>query len=165
MLKNKTEVYSVDEWKLLRAGIVPQKDKGNRKIKNATKISSGGVSFDSKLEKAMYDKLTLLGVRFEFKKKFVIIPGFVYLDKKVREITWTPDFFFPDIELVLDTKGFPDAKFPIKLKLFKMYCIQHNTPYAIWIVKDKHQVDAAAFSIKECVDNQTNVKFISTFSV
>lgn len=167
MLKNKTEVYTVEEYKLMRAGgLMPGETKSkNRKIMNATKVSSGGVTFDSKLEKAMYDELTSLNIEFCFKPKFVIMPGFYYQGKKVREITWTPDFFFERLNLVLDTKGFPDSKFPLKLKLFKRYCTDCGVDYSIWVVKDKRGIRDAAFFIKDCVDNQTDVKLLEKFSV
>jgi hypothetical protein len=101
----------------------PKKNKyGNEKFE------VDGQKYDSKKElkgKNILDRLMKAGYvkSYEMQVKYVLQEGFRNtLGKKNREITWTADVVVIDSndkEYVIDFKGFPDQKFPIKRKLFE----------------------------------------------
>ena len=90
----------------------------NKKIMGATKCIYKDIKFDSKLELNFYRYLELQGIDFIHQQKYVIQEGFRFEGKKIQEITWTPDFYFPDKQVIVDTKGFATEVFRIKQKLF-----------------------------------------------
>lgn len=114
----------------------------NKKIKNAKKHIYNGITFDSGLELKMYQKLSMFRVPFVFKRKYVLIEAFKYGNKSYREVTWSPDFVFDDLKIVVDTKGFPDAVFPLKLKLFHRYLNVNNMlGWTVEILSNEAEVD------------------------
>ncbi len=95
----------------------------NVRVKNAKKIVSNGIKFDSKLEKYMYDLLIEKNINFEFQHTIVLQDKFKFKNKSYRAITWRADFYLPDHKMIIDTKGFPTEIFKLKLKMFyhKLY--------------------------------------------
>lgn len=92
--------------------------KENKKVRNATKIVWEGIKFDSKVELKFYQFLKTLKIPFEFQKTFVLQDSFILNNKKIREITWTPDFFFNDYNFVADTKGVSTQQVVLRQKMF-----------------------------------------------
>lgn len=90
-----SEIMTVDELKALWQGDAP---KGNSKIKNATRNERNGVVFASKVERFMYDLLTMHGIDFEFQKRYVLQEGFRYNGEAIRPVTYTTDFWLPGHE-------------------------------------------------------------------
>lgn len=94
------------------------------KVKNATKVEYDGVKFRSKLEFYMYKLLKDAGLKFEYEKhKFVLVGSFTFGYEKIREVTYLPDFlvYGEGKTIVVETKGYRNDAFPIKLKLFKRH--------------------------------------------
>lgn len=111
-----SEIMTVDELKALW-----QRDesKGNRKVKNATRNERDGVVFASRLERFMYDLLKMHGIGFEFQKRYVLQEGFRYNGEAVRPVTYTTDFWLPDHNMVIDTKGHKTQQGVLRIKMLK----------------------------------------------
>lgn len=122
----------------------------NKKIRNATKKSSNGITFKSLLEKNIYNVLLEQGFKPLYEPKtFLLWDGFKpitpYYDKettkqrnkrdkdsskqlilkssKIVGIRYTPDFYFKykDINIYIEAKGVENDVFYIKKKLFIKY--------------------------------------------
>ena len=90
------------------------------KIANATPLTYNKIKFKSKLEVFMYKQLRAAKIKFDYEKQtFVLIEGFTYMGKKIRSITYTPDFVLKDYPIIIETKGFMTEVFRIKMKLLK----------------------------------------------
>lgn len=98
--------------------------KPNRKVKNATKTTIDGITFDSKLESTMYTLLRGSGLTFERQKVYVLQQKFRYGKEAVRAITLTVDFYLPEKNMIVDTKGFANERSPLKYKMLKWYFCQ-----------------------------------------
>ena len=128
----------------------------------AKKAEYKGITFNSTLEKdfAMFldgKPIRYKGVGYYHKpvnweyesKEFELIPQEEWVDKTEKDtrvktivrnkkhtlqrVIYTPDFYLPDYNLIIETKGFQfdDALFHMRLRLFK-----HKYPHcAIWIVR------------------------------
>jgi hypothetical protein len=107
----------------------------------ATKVQADGLTFDSKLEYFAYLKLREMGIRFEFKNCYTILPTFKYNGKTIRKMTWTPDFELTDHNLILDTKGYANDRWSVKLKVIQKFF--HETkedPPQILTAKNQKEV-------------------------
>jgi hypothetical protein len=114
----------------------------NRKIINATPTVEGGVAFKSKLEASIYRVLVQEGLNPRYEEhKFPIWSGFkptvpfyernrrtrsIRLnDKKIIDITYTPDISFEygkhTIYVEVKPDGFTNDVYPYKQKLFRKY--------------------------------------------
>lgn len=110
----------------------------NKKIKNASEITSSGIKFKSHLESMIYRVLTENGITPEYESKtfeFVpklrpTIPFFNRVSKifgldmrPIRPITYTPDFIFKynGILVIIEVKGFENDVFYVKKNLFRRY--------------------------------------------
>lgn len=92
----------------------------NKRVKNAQKsIAQDGTPTDSRLEAYMYDLLKSEGIPFFYHHRFVLQPGFIQKGKKIREITWTADFYFEKLGMVVDTKGYSTEIATMKVKMFR----------------------------------------------
>lgn len=144
----------------------------------AKKAEYNGIIFDSKLECDFAQFLdgrliTYKGenyyhkpIKWEYEsKEFELIPQEQWIDRTERDTTvkkilrnkkhtlpriiFTPDFFLPDYNLIVEVKGFQfdDSLFALRLRLFK-----HKYPNAIiWKVtshKQFMQIDAVLENIK-----------------
>lgn len=94
-------------------------DKGNKKVRNATKSVVDGVKFDSNLEKTMYDLLTGAQIDFQFQKQYILQQKFRYGTAAIRAITLTVDFYLPERNMIIDTKGYANDVAPVKYKMLK----------------------------------------------
>lgn len=104
----------------------PVKNKINR-----TKITEHGITFDSTLERYLYNLLLAEGIEFEFQVEFVIQEAFKYRHESILPIKIRPDFFIPSHNLLVDTKGFQMADGKLKYKMLKFLLHNSNTEYRI----------------------------------
>ena len=144
MVKQETMRY--DEFRALQRGKVPQ---GNRKVLNATKTERNGVTFDSRVEQFMYDLLTMHGIRFEFQKRYELQEGFAYAGEKVRAITYTVDFWLPEYDTIIDTKGVMTQQGAMRIKLLKHRFAMKGLQPRIELPKDKDQCVALVRGLLE----------------
>ena len=110
----------------------------NKKILNASKNTVDGIQFKSRLEAMIYKTLKDKGIDVKYEpKRFVVWEGYrptvPFYDKdkntallklnnkKIIDITYTPDFIFKynDIIVVMEAKGIENDVFYIKKKLFR----------------------------------------------
>lgn len=128
----------------------------------AKKVTYKGIEFDSKMEAdfAMFLDGNIINykgsksyhkpVKWEREShSFELIPQEIWVDKTEKDTTvktiqrnkkhtlqsviYTPDFYLPEYDLFIETKGkqFDDALFHLRLRLFK-----HKYPNVkIWIIK------------------------------
>lgn len=110
----------------------------NKKVKNATVIEYNGIEFKSKLEVTFYKMLLLAGFKPQYEKRtYLLSEGFkptipfytkdkklklLKLDmKKLRDMTYTPDFTFNynGRLIIIEAKGKENDTYPLKRKLFR----------------------------------------------
>ena len=141
----------------------------NKKVKNASKVDinlnpitekipewrkkhPGEIYFDSVLEGQFYWYLKNNNIKFTLKPKVKVIDKFKYHNSTERTVVWNPDFAIntKPIPIIIDTKGYPNDAFPLKLKMVK-YILNlrygKNTPH-IWFIKNKKQFIIALNAIK-----------------
>ena len=113
-----------------------QYKKKGRKIVQAKKIVIDGIQFQSLLEGSMYRLLRDADVEFEYEG--VVLTTFEEFNleedcweratrrskqminrKKVKPVTYTPDFVGKNQEWFIEVKGRANESFPIRWKLFK----------------------------------------------
>lgn len=97
----------------------------NKKIRNATKTTVDGIKFDSKLESYFYGRLKQLKVNFVMQKVYELQPKFRYWDENIRNIEIRVDFYLPDYDAIIDTKGFATPENKIKIKMLK-YLLEND---------------------------------------
>ncbi len=114
-----------------------------------------GIVFDSKLEMRYYIEEVLPKVasgeivEYELQKTYILQPKFKHNNKTVLPITYVADFYmkFKDgREIVVDTKGFPDQKAPMKRKMFwylypeiELVWMKYVKKYGGWITDDEYK--------------------------
>lgn len=118
----------------------------NRKIRNATKTEVDGVKLDSKLEAYMYKLLRDKKINFETQKVFELQPAFRHSGSAVRRIDIKVDFFLPDHNLVIDTKGFQLADNKIKVKMLKYLWHLQGLPYEIMLPSNQKECNAIYYN-------------------
>lgn len=113
-------------------------NKENKKIKNASEVTSSGIKFKSQLESMIYRVLKENDIDPEYESKtfeFVprirpTVPFFNRIGKifgvdmrPIRPITYTPDFVFKYKEMlvIIEAKGFENDVFYVKKNLFRRY--------------------------------------------
>lgn len=112
---DKQQTMTVEEFNAMMC----KSTSGNKKIRNATRCERDGVTFDSRLERYMYDLLTVHKISFEFQKKYTLQDGFNYGDQTIRAITYTVDFELPDYDMAVDTKGMLTQQGTMRVKMLK----------------------------------------------
>lgn len=92
-----------------------------------------GIKFRSKLEAYTYKELKSANIQADYEKhRFELLPAFVYEDKKVRAMTYLPDFVGKDF--IIECKGFPNDAWALREKLFKYYLYRTKSIYKFYIV-------------------------------
>ena len=116
-------------------------DHKNRKYGNK-KYEFNGVKFDSKLELFFYNRLTELGIEFEFQIPITLQEKFRFKNEAIREIGMRLDFkvFRNDKIYMVDTKGFATADAKIKYKMLK-YKEKNKPEVEILWLKNQKQVN------------------------
>lgn len=115
-MKRKKQTITTAEYRQL---ITEHRRRGNRKVINALKCERDGVKFASRLERDMYGLLEMLHIPFEFQKKYIVQEGFRYNDDAVRPITFTVDFYLPEHDKIIDTKGVHTQQGDMRIKMLK----------------------------------------------
>lgn len=123
----------------------------NRKIRNATPIEYNGITFRSKLEKAVYIALMKRGITPDYepnrikiwsRDKFTIPyydrfgkKGFKLITSKPLSVHYTPDFIFQykEMTVYLEVKGFKNDVTPYKIRLFRDW-LENNTKNSCYAV-------------------------------
>jgi len=94
-----------------------------------------------------YEQLKSNNIKAEYEKtKFELIPAFTYDNRKVRKMTYTPDFVGKDF--VIECKGNPNDAFPLRWKIFKWYLYNNNIQYNLYLPRSKKQIDETIEKIK-----------------
>lgn len=122
----------------------------NKKIKNASPLEYDDIYFKSQLEKMIYQTLREQGFPVKYEPhKFVLWQGFrptvPFYDKdkytrmlklenkKIIDITYTPDFVFTykGFLVVIEAKGMENDCFYLKKKMFRKW-LEDNHPKSIY---------------------------------
>ena len=112
------------------------------RVKNVTKVVDDGITFDSKLEHYAYVKMKEGGVVFEIKPEYILIDSFKYCGETVRQMKFTPDYLLTEHNIILETKGFPNESFPLRLKFFKYKMHKENSEIRFVVCETMKEVDA-----------------------
>ena len=119
----------------------------NKKIKNAQPNIYDNIKFRSKLETYTYKKLKEAQINAEYEQhRFELLPAFTFLGKKIRPITYLPDFVGNNF--IIECKGFGNDTWPIREKLFKYKLFITNDTRQFYIVKNQKEVDNCINQIK-----------------
>lgn len=121
-----------------------------RKIKSK-KITIDDIEFDSLLEGKTYVALRDSRIEFIIKPIYEIIPSFKYAGENIRKMVWTPDFYLPELNIILESKGLANESFPLRLKMFKfMYRLENDgkEPQVV-IVKNEKELTAFIEQLKK----------------
>jgi hypothetical protein len=133
-------------------------------VKNATKVFSDGLKFDSKLEYYFYEKAREKGlkcVREAFKQ--VYQPKFEYMGKSFREMTFTADFHvpLPDANYLVEIKSgnYKTDAYKLRRKLIMYYlCEQNKTmekPFIFIELCNKREIENfIENAIQECDESE-----------
>lgn len=139
----------------------------NKKIKNATQNTYDNIQFKSRLETLIYKTLKESGFDPKYEPwKFTIWEGYKpnvpFFDrdsktgllknnnKKIIDITYTPDFCFDynDLFIIMEAKGMENDVFYIKKKLFRKYLESWGRPVMYFELHSKKQLLQAIDIIK-----------------
>ena len=121
------------------------------RVKNATKVDKYGLHFRSKLECYTYEAFMNAGIPVKYEPKhFTLLDKFVYLDEKIRAITYLPDFVgsYKGKQFVVECKGMITESFPLRWKLFKRYLKSHRSKHKCYLVRNHKQVEEMIDDIK-----------------
>jgi hypothetical protein len=86
-----------------------------------------GIKFASKLEKYCYEHLIEAEISFIFQYKYVLQDKFRYNGEAIRQITLSVDFYLPELNVIIDTKGFQREDNKLKWKMLKAQ-LQDTSP-------------------------------------
>lgn len=93
------------------------------KIKNATAVTYKTIKFKSKLELFMFKELEKAGFKADYEgRTYDVLDAFTFNGEKIRAIKYTPDFVLRNYPVIIETKGYPNESFPLRIKLFKKWC-------------------------------------------
>lgn len=112
----------------------------NKKVLNATKCEEDGIKFDSRLERFMYIQLKDNNIQFEIKNVVELIPKFRFDETNIRAMSIIPDFYLPNLNTYVDTKGFATPQSLLKYKLFKYTLSKTNPTAKVVILKNQKEV-------------------------
>jgi len=152
--------------------MVRRRKKSVNKIRNATSKVYKGIKFRSKLEVFTYKQLEAAGIKSMYEENtYTLMPGFYpVMDsyepskgeyknnaKKVRAITYTPDFVDPNGKWIIEVKGYANDVFPIKWKLFKVYLMENDMEdCTLYLPKNQKQVKETVELIKKLENEYKN---------
>ena len=152
--------------------MVRRRKKSANKIRNATAKVYKGIKFRSKLEVFTYKQLEAAKIKSMYEENtYTLLPGFYPImdsyepskgeyknnTKKVRAITYTPDFVDPDGKWIIEVKGYANDVFPIKWKLFKMYLMENDMEECtLYLPKNQKQVKETVELIKKLENEYKN---------
>jgi hypothetical protein len=123
---------------------------GNKRVMNAVKHEEFGQKFDSSLELYMYHLIMNKPYKTERQHEFVLMEGFRNATgKKIMDIKWRCDFYIPELNVVIDTKGWATEIFTIKFKLFERCVYDGKIPSPALILFPKSQ-NHCLLAMAEC---------------
>lgn len=129
------------------------KKKKKRAFNNAEAVLYEGYNFKSKLEKYTYLKLKEHNIKAEYESTtFTLIEPFEYNGKKLRAMTYTPDFVGNNF--IIECKGFPNMAFPLRWKMFMYSLHKKNIYYDLYLPHNHKEVDEVIKTIKEKNDRK-----------
>jgi hypothetical protein len=128
--------------------------------------------FKSGIEKYCNDQLRAAGLDFEYEgKEYVLMDKFRYPNRYLKmtakrkhltdrsdsvqlPIRYTPDFVAKDESWVIETKGYLHSHhdFPMRWKLFLHHLVENDKACAVYIAKNKQQIDQVIEDIKKLSD-------------
>lgn len=120
----------------------------NKKVRGATKVVYNGIRFDSKLEAECYQLLQSYGIPFVLKPRYVLQEKFVYLSEHIRSIEMEPDFYLPEHDLIVETKGFANDVYPVKVKMLKHFLWVNGLETGIVVIATKKELHEFFFKLK-----------------
>ena len=98
----------------------------NKKIKGATTVTVGGVTYRSKLEAKCAQILKENNILFEYEPfKIEWIPKFKYKGVAYRAAFYTPDFVIDD-KYILEVKGYANDVYRYKKKLILLKLVSEG---------------------------------------
>ena len=133
---------------------------GNRKVLNATKTEENGASFDSRLERYMHDLLKSHGIGFLFQKRYTLQEPFTYNGENVRAITYTLDFYLPEYDMAIDTKGVATQQGKIRIKMLKRLFADLGRTTTIELPRTK---DECAALVARLTSNRYNESYANQY--
>ena len=124
-----------------------KKKKTQGRVKNATPNIVDGIKFRSKLESYTYKKLKEANIYADYEQhRYELLPAFEFSGKKIRAITYLPDFVGHDF--IIECKGFPNEAWPLREKLFKYYMNRFLPNNRFYLVHTQKEVDAMIDELK-----------------
>lgn len=149
-----------------------KRNRKGRKPVNAKKVRMDGILFQSGLERYTYQKLKEAKLFEGYENEtFTLIEDFTFSNrcyqrpirgagqfkdrggKRVRPITYTPDFVGKDF--IIECKGRAAPEFPIRWKLFKRWLNINKIGKTCYMPKTKGDVDQMIELIKTSRKNGT----------
>ena len=147
----------------------------NKKVRNATICRKDGIEFKSKLELYTYTKLkqAKLGGKYE-EKRFDLINKFEFknqsyekhkskgyyiydeVSRKIRGITYTPDFVNEKDRWIIECKGYANDQFPLRWKLFKKMLNNKELDFDLYLPTNQKEVDETIRLINIKNNNSNN---------
>lgn len=153
MAQDRRDIMTVAEFRAVLRGERPSggnvAQSGNKKVRNATKTAEDGIVFDSRLEKYMYDLLKMHGIGFMFQRKYTLQEPFRYNGHMVRAITYTVDFYLPDYDVAIDTKGWATQQGQLRIKMLKKLFADLGRTTRIELPRTPEECDALVASLVE----------------
>ena len=124
-----------------------KKKKSEGRVKIATPNIVDGIKFRSKLESYTYKKLKEANIYADYEQhRYELLPAFDFSGKKIRAITYLPDFVGHDF--IIECKGFPNEAWPLREKLFKYYMNRFLPNHRFYLVHTQKEVDAMIDELK-----------------
>lgn len=123
------------------------KKKSEGRVKNATPNIVDDIKFRSKLESYTYKKLQEANIYAEYEQhRYELLPAFDFSGKKIRAITYLPDFVGYDF--IIECKGYANESWPLREKLFKYYMNRFLPNHRFYLVHTQKEVDAIIDELK-----------------
>ena len=92
------------------------------------------------MEVYTYEKLKEANINVSYEsKRYILIDGFIYENKKIRPITYLPDFV--GNSFIIECKGFPNDSWALREKLIKRYITLNEPDTKFYMVHNKKEVD------------------------
>tara|TARA_R100001510_G_C7656754_1_gene217164 strand:+ start:6999 stop:7451 length:453 start_codon:yes stop_codon:yes gene_type:complete len=131
--------------------------------------------FKSGIEKYCNDQLRAAGLEFGYEEKeYLLMDKFRYPNRYLKmtakrkdltdrsnsiqlPIRYTPDFVAKDGSWVIETKGYLHSHhdFPMRWKLFLHHLVENNMDCAVYIAKNRYQIDRVIEDIKSLQNGRT----------
>jgi len=125
--------------------------------------------YKSAIEKYCGDQLRAAGIAYDYEQvEYELVSGFRYPERylkmtaKKKDLTdrsnskqlpirYTPDFVAKDRSWVIETKGYLPSHhdFPMRWKLFLKHLVDNDLQCAVYVAKNRQQIDTVIDDIKK----------------